>query len=299
MMENKEIMEFRKYLIEENFANSTINSDICSISLFFLWLKSQNLCDSISITKNNVLEYVSYLQSESLKVDTINLRLTTIRKYFNYLIKLNLITKNPAKGVYIRGSVDSVVQNVLTQRKLQELYNEYESYLELKPISKNVKLEVQLHVRRRNLLILSLMIHQGLHTGELARICKADVFLKNGEIYISAGLRSNPRVLGLDSKQIYPLMEYLNEVPEDQELLFNVNMNRCWNEMSRELRGLSPSFKNGIHLRACVIMDWIKKYGKRKAQKMIGHRFVSTTESYELQDTTELAELLKEKHLFG
>ena len=32
---------------------------------------------------------------------------------------------------------------------------------------------------------------------------------------------------------------------------------------------------------------------------MIGHRYVSTTQSYEIQDTSELSELMEKTHLFG
>lgn len=71
------------------------------------------------------------------------------------------------------------------------------------------------------------------------------------------------------------------------------------NWIPSQLKGINPMIQNARQLRASVIIDWIKLYGKRKAMYMIGHKYISTTESYELQDTTELGEKINKVSMFG
>jgi integrase/recombinase XerD len=43
-------------------------------------------------------------------------------------------------------------------------------------------------------------------------------------------------------------------------------------------------------------MHWLKFHGKRQTQYMIGHKWISSTEYYELQDLEALTNLLDKHH---
>ena len=85
-------------------------------------------------------------------------------------------------------------------------------------------------------------------------------------------------------------------LPQDQNQLLTGNLNNQITDLFEELRGLNQKIQNGIHIRASVIMHWLKLHGKRQTQYMIGHKWISSTEHYELQNLEELTNLLDKHH---
>ena len=55
----------------------------------------------------------------------------------------------------------------------------------------------------------------------------------------------------------------------------------------KALKTKNTRIKNINHLRASVISDWTKKYNLRKVQYLAGHRYVSSTEKYLINDIDE------------
>jgi len=143
-------------------------------------------------------------------------------------------------------------------------------------------------------------LFQGLHIGELDKLNRNDINLSNSTIYIPSTARSNSRVLELNQKQIIPFYEYLSKTDKHQnQKLFQNNIQKGFYLLLAELKAINPIIQNLQHIRASVLINWIKNDGKRKAQYKIGHRYVSSTQNYEIQDTSELSELMERTHLFG
>lgn len=92
---------------------------------------------------------------------------------------------------------------------------------------------------------------------------------------------------------------YMTNLPEGQEKLFSTVIQSDLDKIRPILKGINSKFRNTLHLRASVKMNWVETHNKREAQSMIGHKFVSSTEHFESQDTRELSELLDKYHLFG
>jgi len=144
--------------------------------------------------------------------------------------------------------------------------------------------------------MLSFMVFQGIHSGELKKIEINHINQEEGTIYISGTKKSQSRTLKLAPFQFAALFGYLQELRQEQIYLFEGNLNNQINDMMQELRGLNQKVQNAIHLRASVIMHWLKLHGKRKTQYMIGHKWISSTEHYELQDLETLNDQLKLYH---
>lgn len=142
------------------------------------------------------------------------------------------------------------------------------------------------------------MIYQGLDSGELNRLCVTDVNLKNGTIYIASKVRRNSRVLKLEASQMFLLYPYLQSVPTTQEKLFNTTVEQCLRYSLECLKGIQPKLINAEHIRQSRIMVWVSTLKLLEAQYLIGHRFVSSTENYQQQDTTELVNEINTLHLF-
>lgn len=285
--------EFKNYLEEiEKLKPSTVDDNVKNIVRFGVWATEQNFADITHINYTEILLYVQQLKTQALSTSTINIRLNSIRKYYEYLKHIDLIDKNPAKKIFIKGAVKKIIHNPLTYTELEALYNEF-----AKPREHRESKHKAAH--ERNTIIVGLMIWQGLHSGELDKIKMNDVNLNEGQIYIPGTARSNGRKLKLESKQIITLHKYITETKFDTEKLFPCHPHNTMQHIAGQLKGINQVVKNAGHIRASVILHWLRVYDKRTVQYMLGHRWISSTEHYEVQELTGLTDLLKQHHPFS
>ena len=66
-----------------------------------------------------------------------------------------------------------------------------------------------------------------------------------------------------------------------------------------KLRKLNPNIKNAKQIRVSVITKWIKMYNLREVQYRAGHRYISTTEGYKVNDLDGLQEQVNMFHPLG
>lgn len=296
-MNREEQNRFVQYLYDLGQMDSCIDSHLDNLEYFEDWCNSKCIKDKEHLSRNGILEYVQFMQNIPVKVGTQNIRLNSLNKYYESLKLEGLILKNPVRGLKVRGQKKKVVRNPLNNDDLLELFNGYSTYLDSLPQFDHLPHRDE--VTLRNKTIASLVIFQGCHTGELKKLTVQDVNLTKSTIYIPSTGGSNSREVELHITQILAMYKYLNSIPSEQEQLFDYDVQKGFYSILQELRGINPIVTNLRHIRASRILTWIQIHGKRKAQYMIGHKFVSTTESYEIQDTSELSNLLQSTHLFG
>lgn len=292
-----EYLLFEDYLRSKNETTRSIKSHVANLSYFNDWCKQEKIAEKEFLELNALMDYVKFMQAIPVKIGTQNIRLNTLSKYYEFLKSKDIITKNPIRNFRVRSDVKRVVRTPLSERELLELFHEYIKYQDAKPKRLNFPQRDEINLRMR--LIASLVIFQGLHTGEMDKLTVQDVNLTNGTIYIPSTSRSNSRVIPLHQQQIIPFYSYLNDPRKPEQKMFSSKIQSGFNYILDELKGINPVIINLQHIRASVIMNWIRIHGKRKAQYMIGHRYVSTTESYEVQDVSGLNALLEKTHLFG
>jgi site-specific recombinase XerD len=292
------IENFKTYLQQRNFRESTINGHLKNVSYFLQWIESVGLYEAENITQNNLLEYVQHEQKRNIDVATINNILTSISKYFEFLKEEKLVSRNPARTLRIKGKVKTITEQPLKYADLEALYFEYKK-LE-KPTTKNLQEKVNI-THQRNIIIVGLLVWQGLHSGELEKLEVSHINLDEGKIYIPSCTRSNSRTLQLHVQQVVQLHTYLNGGVHTlhNEKLFKGRMSDIIQALLEELKGLNPSIKNAQHIRASVILNWLKQYNKRQVQYMAGHRYIDSTERYAIQETDSLTDLLVKHHPFG
>ena len=73
-------------------------------------------------------------------------------------------------------------------------------------------------------------------------------------------------------------------------------MNNTLNKMLEQTTKLEPKVKTLQQLRASVITHWIKTLNLREAQHWAGHRYVSSTEAYLINDLEGLAAVVARFH---
>lgn len=293
--------QFKNYLIERRYRQSTVNGHLQNTGYFLQWIKDNQLHEIGNVQHKNLLEYVQYEQKRNIDVSTINLRLSSISKYFDYLKTENIVVRNPARTLRIKGKLKTITEQPLKYEELEQIYFTYKQLN--KEVANSVKEAVSL-AHQRNIIIVGMLIWQGLHSGELEKLEVNHINLDEGKIYIPSTARSNSRELKLHAQQMVTLHTYLHggikeKLKYKTEKLFGVRCSDTLQSLLEELKGINPIIKNAQHIRASVILYWLKQYNKRQVQYMAGHNCINSTERYALQQTDTLKDLLAKHHPFG
>jgi len=132
-----------------------------------------------TIDYKTILKYIEQLKKTGVKTNTLQSYIGSLKVYFRYLQQENYRTDNPVENINIKGRVKTVLGHLLTAEELEDLYYSYETK------------EDDL-TRKRNKIIIGLLVYQGLHTTELQHLKEEHVELYKGKIQHSTN-RKNQR----------------------------------------------------------------------------------------------------------
>lgn len=277
------------YLKQKGHSGSTISTYSKWLACFTEWLRQEQLSADV-ITYTELLDFIRWLQSMNKSKALINAILCPVRHYFNYLVAEGKRTDNPATGLFMKGIIRRLPNNLLSYEELVHLYECY---------------RLQLQVEASKKIMLGLFIHQGVTVEELKRLYATDIYLKEGKVFISGSSHSNERWLRLEAMQVLELQAYMKagKFKTDPLLQENkkrkVSTNNIVNQvgvMMRQLRQLNAKVIDATQLRSSVITHWLRQYNLRQVQYMAGHRYVSSTQRYKLNNIDDLQNALQRYH---
>jgi len=284
------LKSFKSYLQELGHDTNTIRQKMNYTGYFMKWLENEKL--DITETKyNDLLVFIDHCRNTGKSKKHINSFLRAIRNYYEHLKQTDETLINPATNLYLRGERHKLPHDILTIETLESLYNSY-------PVIDNRT--------RRNKTMLGMFIYQGITTGELMNLQTNHVKLQEGKIYVPASKQSNSRNLELKPFQVLDLYEYINHIrpeliKESTDQLFismegNRNIKNSVHHLFRALKRINPDIKNVKQIRASVITNWLKHYNLRQVQYFAGHRYVSSTERYQLNNLEGLKNEIDKYH---
>jgi integrase/recombinase XerD len=287
MKTEKVIEQFKHYLGAEGKKIVTVLGYLREVKVFLNWLEEEKI-HYLEFTYNDLLAYVSHRQKCGGIPITINRNILAVSHFYTQQQKLGLVEYNPCQEFRVKGVVRKIPHNLLEWEALETLYRNYPTG--------NLS-------GKRNKLLVGLLVYQGLHAGELMALTVEDVKLEEGRIYIPKVSKSNSRILALEPVQIMELQKYLMQVrpamlpasQKDSRKLI-IGTKRAIGPIKRMLRQMNPDVQSYHQVRASIITHWIKKYDIRKAQYMIGHCYVSSTERYQTKSLDSLQEQLDQLH---
>jgi integrase/recombinase XerD len=153
--------------------------------------------------------------------------------------------------------------------------------------------------------MLGLLIYQGLRTDEVMNLEASHIDLREGRIFIRGARKSNERWLPLQANQSLELQQYI-QANKFKEGVFLArltradaskrNVNNRIKHMMGQLQQLNPKVINANQLRSSVITGWLQQYNLRQVQYMAGHRYVSSTERYQVLNREDLQSELQKHH---
>lgn len=287
---------FTTYLINKPLSIGVVKQHQRHLHHFEKWCAQKLIADPQRLSYTELLNYVEHLKANKLNTHTINIHIDSIRKYYDHLIEQGLKQDNPAKNLRIKGNIQKVRTNLLTTEQIQQFYQQYTQRTHYQN-----PLDQLSH--QRNIVILGLIINQGIHSGEIARMETHDIKLSEGKIYIPSTEKSNSRTLQLHANQIMPINNYLNNIRPllmaQADQFIPGKAQAIIAHMFKQIRKQNPNITNGLQIRASVIMNWLKQNNIRQVQYMCGHKQISTTESYKQQDLEGLKSQLQKHHPFN
>ena len=304
------IENFKDYLLGKGFSRSTSSGYARDVLHFIHWCEKENM----HIETVVYADILYYLQSFKEKVQqrTASGYMNSLKHYFKYLKVNGYILENPVSQVQVKGIKRKKLYHVLTKPELESLYHHFEIPPEESEHKNQNWYRSSILTAKRNKAILGLMVYQGLTTNELANLNEKDIKLREGTIYITGTRRSNERTLKLEAFQVMGLMEYVLQArPEliqttgkETEKLFISNgkgnsLQNAIQNLTEKLKRQNKKVANAKQIRASVITHWLKLYNLRQVQYIAGHRFISSTESYLINDIEDLQEDINKYHPIG
>lgn len=303
---------FYEWLIIKGFTSNTAGSFSKTASRFLVWLEEQNI-ETENASYNDVLAYINHCKGKGNKQRTLQITTNVLKHFYNCLQQDEQVTENPASNVAIKGIRRKELIEVLTPEELETIYKTFNA--EKRNYEPNKKVPPQANnelARKRNKIILGLIIYQGIRTEELAKLELQDLQLREGKINIQGSRRTEGRIMKLEAHQIYDLMDYTHVIrkqileatnKQTSKVFISVgtslNFQNIMQKLVKSIQANNKKIKDIKQIRTSVISNWLKTHNLRKVQYMAGHRYVSSTEAYQLNNIEELQDDIKKYHPIG
>lgn len=308
----KKVLDSLSELGTEGYSPATIKAFINYISAFLFYLRERYLSET-KVKRTDMYDYINRCKTAGDSSKLINRKVAAVRKYYSYLQKRGRVEKNPADGLYLRTRSQRIPTGMISQEGLQKLYERYQ-VTDLRTA--------------RNKVILSLLTSQGLSTDDLRRLEPADIHLREGKIRIPGSRHEGGRTLKLEAHQVLELQDYLLKIrpailesikkknitsgrkaehPDieklGRKLLISMNgsedIKNSLMHLVKALKQINPKVRSCSHIRQSVITGWLKRYDLRTVQYMSGHKWISSTERYQVDYLEDLQESINKCHPLG
>jgi len=283
-------MTIEKYL-QQSLMQSSVTSYLYDIEKY---KKANKNADQYDYEK--VMQYMEQLRNNH-KVSNVKRVLASIKKYYDYLIETGKRKDNPVRSIKLRDGKPNPIQ-------LQDLFTEKELQSLLKP-----RKERYPFLAKRNKIIMSLLVYQGLRIGEIENLKLTDVDLEKADLQIQATGITNARNLPLKAEQILLLYEYINHDRNKLKTWRNDNNKLLLGKLGTPIRKedvdyLITTYQNQFKkkltattIRQSVIANLLTKNNDlRIVQHFAGHKSPDTTEKYRQTGLNALKTAIEKLH---
>ena len=226
----------------------------------------------------NLMDYVELLR-KNYNPQSINRTIYALKKYYDYLVETSQINYNPASEIKIKDGKENQIQlqELLTEKELQNL---------LKPRKERYPM-----LKKRNQIVMSLIVNQALLVGDIERLKIEDLNLKNATISIQKTGITNARILNLKAEQILLFYQYLKEdrTQLERQKTFYFLLNKLGSRITNDdINYLVSTYQKdfikkitSVKIRQSVIkLKLDQGENLRKVQYFAGHKHADTTEKY-------------------
>ena len=266
--------------LEESLMQSSVKSYLYDIEKY-----KKNNKNAEKYDYQKVMQYVEILRNEN-SVNNVKRVIASIKKYYDYLIEIGKRKDNPARAIRLRDNTENPIQ-------LQDLFTQKELESLLVP-----RIERYPFLVKRNKIIMSLLVNQGIRIGEIEHLKLSDIDLEKACVQIHKTGITNARNLPLKAEQILLLYEFINHDRNQLKTWRNDQNPLLLGKLGTPIRkedvnylistyqkapfgGLGAKKLTSITIRQSVIANlFIKNNDLRIVQHFAGHKSPDTTEKY-------------------
>jgi integrase/recombinase XerD len=283
-------MKIRDYL-SKSLMQSSVESYLYDIEKY---KKANKNADKYDYQK--VMQYVEILRNEH-SISNVKRVIASIKKYYDYLIEIGKRKDNPARAIRIRDGKENPIQ-------LQDLFTEKELQILLVP-----RIERYPFLIKRNKIIMSLLVNQGLRIGEIEQLKVTDIDLEKATIQIHKTGITNARNLPLKAEQILLLYEFINQDRNKLKTFRNdenaLLLGKLGTPITKEdvdylistYQKQSKKKLTATTIRQSVIANLLTKNNDlRIVQHFAGHKSPDTTEKYRQTGLNALKTAIEKLH---
>lgn len=285
------VAAFIHYLkVERQLSANTLSSYQRDLSQAIEYFTEQGIDSWLSITSHQYRAYVARQHRKNLSGKTIQRQLSSLRRLYEYLIKEQLISHNPLKGV----------SAPKTGRKLPKAPD----IEQLEQLLHNTDNDT-LHIR--DCAMFELLYSSGLRLSELTGIDGIDLKLSDQQLRV-LGKGSKERDVPIGKKAVQALQKWLtvraNLAKADEQALFVSRFGTRITQRGVQQRLEKMAIEQGlpVHLhphmlRHAFASHLLESSGDLRAvQELLGHADISTTQIYTHLDFQHLAEVYDKAH---
>ena len=284
---------FIKYLrFEKRLSENTVISYETDLNQFLSFYKEYSTSQKIEkVDKRTIRSWIVKLSLSNLSAKSINRKIASLKSFFKFLVKRDLIKKNPSSHVTSL-KTDQRIPTFIKEKDINFLF-------------KNIDVKEDC-TGQRDLLILELLYGTGIRISELINIKISDVNFAKKEIKV-IGKRNKERIIPLHNNAIYQTKKYLQlaekEGYENQYLLFTKKGEKIYPMLinrivKKHLSTLIKSKKYNPHLlRHTFATHILNKGGDLNSIKdLLGHSSLAATQVYTHNSIEKLKEAFNSSH---
>lgn len=277
---------------ERRYSRHTIKAYQNDLQSFEYFLKDTfDLTNLNSATHDMIRSWVVKLMDEGYDSRSVNRKISSIRSYYKFLLKKEMISKNPAASIQAL-RVSGQLPKYINKEELTDLINKesaVESFQEV-----------------RDHLIIDLLYSTGIRRSELINIKVSDIDFSSGTIKI-LGKRNKERIAPLSLEMTDMIRNYLEirEKSFGKSSPYLIITNKgvkaypefIYRTVKKELAGLKGSGKSPHVLRHSFATHMLNNGADLNVIKeLLGHSDLSATQVYTHNTIEQLKSIYRKAH---
>lgn len=276
---------------ERQLSAHTLSNYQRDIGLFLTFLDDYVQQPLEQVCEKEIQQFISQGHRQQLSSKTLQRRLSALRSFFDFLVRSNVLGKNPAK----------LVQAPKAEKKLPKV-------LDVDQTAHLLEIDGTDILAIRDKAILELFYSSGLRLSELASLRISDLDLQQAQLRVT-GKGNKMRQLPIGSKAMQAIKLWLKQrqqlsKQDEQNALFLSKHGRAISKRSIQERMRYWAKRQGLDvhvhphmLRHSFASHLLESSGDLRAvQELLGHSDISTTQIYTHLDFQHLAKIYDQAH---
>jgi len=294
------IEQYCQYLTERNYARASVEGRLYALRAFVRWCENRGIYLAEEVDTQDLLDYREYLDNyrkkdgDPLGDACKSHGIATIRNFLFYLVRSGRLEENPGKNITVprakkvkknRGTTEEIMEAILESIDTESLYG------------------------LRDRAILETLYSTGIRRMELCNLHLYDLDISQGTLTIRQGKGKKDRVVPIGQRALFWTELYLSMVRpylvrslEEPALFLSrlgrpLSKERLWSLVSQYIKAVTGK-SAGCHLFRHTAATLMLSNGAdiRFIQQFLGHRHLSTTETYTPVSFAKLQESYLKAH---